>query len=84
MIISTDTTYSHGFLSRLEAESILSSVNYNCFLVRQSPNAAGCIIYSYKDYGFFNHVKQEGSINLEFINRTEGSTCLMPIPLEGI
>ena len=78
----TDHIYNHGILTRNEAESILSSVDYNCFLVRQSPNAVGCVVYSYKDFGVFNHVKQEGTIDQDFIHKTEGSICLMPVHLQ--
>ena len=75
--------YNHGDLSRTEAESILSSVDYNCFLVRQSSNAVGYVVYSYKDFGVFNHVKQEGTINRDFIHKTKRSVCLMPVHLDG-
>ena len=78
-----DCIYNHGELSRADAEALLSSLDYNCFLVRQSSNAVGCLVYSYKDYGHFNHVKKEETIDLDFVHSTQESACLMPIHLKG-
>jgi len=79
-----DHLYNHGVLSRAHAEALLNSLDYNCFLVRQSSNAVGCFVYSYKDYGHFNHVKKEGNIDLNFVHSTQESACLMPIHIKGM
>lgn len=91
--------YNHGILSRIDAELILHSVEYDCFLIRESMRHENDLVYSLKEQGQFLHIllehKGEGSYgphgqheaypNLEFfIKHVPKVPCFMPFLTEGI
>ena len=52
---------SHGRISRQESETRLTSVDYDCFLLRDSETRPGCITLSVKQKGVLSHVLVENT-----------------------
>lgn len=53
---STESSYSHGALSRQESERRLTGVHYDCFLLRESESQRGHLTLSVRQKGEINHV----------------------------